>query len=429
MKNLILFICLLIPTLIGCKNSKSNPHESTGSFELKATKMENNTDSSLYFYMFPIDGKNPRSVIYPSIKGLPDSLGYIKKYYFSLDAVQAFYQAFKAGIINKNDCINYLRNHIKDTIKCTPDYIKTFIVFITGISKKGIKYCIIDSDNNLDLSDDHPFMLSENHYGNETHKVIFEKFFNGKIQSDSTWISLSEKKKTDLLMMRFSEKVMTTFTYDSVRYKLLAYPENGIGVNYSDDVIFELSDTIQSTKQVFGSEQYGKLKNLYFQVSCNSDGRTIFLKPDSEALAKGSTQINMPAIPFKTLTLTGDSISFPKTYRGKYILLDFWSTSCPHCIDDIRNTYRNLYKQYAGDKFEIVGIADDPKSKVERFVSQNMITWTMIPAPGSSIQGLYRVYGYPALYLINPDGIIIAKGKDLTKDKISSVIEKYLSLK
>jgi len=239
----------------------------------------------------------------------------------------------------------------------------------------------------------------------------------------------TKKDIRKILMMRFCEQTLATFTFDTLQYKLLVYPENGIGVNYTDEVSFELSDTVQNTKQVFGNDQYAKLKNLYYKVTCNADGRTIYLKLDTNALVKGSTQVNMPAIPFKTVTLKGDSIVFPKTYKGKYVLLDFWSTSCPHCIDDICNTYRNLYNKYAGDKFEIVGIADDPKIKVEKFVSQNMIKWTMIPAPKSSIQEQYKIDSYPALYLIDPNGLIIAKGKELSKEKIYEVFEKYLGNK
>jgi len=422
-------IGLLLPVIIACTHLKPNPPELPKKFELKATKMKNVVDSSYHMFMFSFDGRNPRSVIYPKIKGIPDSLRNIRKYEFCLDDVQAVFQAYKAGLINKNDCVNYLRKHVQDTIQCTPSYVKTFLIFVTGISKKGTKYYLIDSNNNFDLSDDQPLVLSEKNLGIISHKVLFERFINGKIQSDSTWIALREIKKTDFLKMRFCEQTLTNFIFDTVPYKLLVYPEYGIGVNYNDEVSFELSDTVQNTKQVFGNDQYAKLKNLYYKVTCNADGRTIYLKLDTNALVKGSTQVNMPAIPFKTVTLKGDSIVFPKTYKGKYVLLDFWSTSCPHCIDDIRNTYKNLYNKYAGDKFEIVGIADDPKIKVEKFVSQNMIKWTMIPAPKSSIQEQYKIDSYPALYLIDPNGIIIAKGKELSKDKIYEVFEKYLGNK
>jgi peroxiredoxin len=427
MKNLnCLFASLLIPTIIGCTHSNPKPPELPKSFELTATKMENSTDSSFHIYMTTFNENGPRSVLYPKFKGIPDSLSKIKKYILCLDDVQAVFQAYKAGLINKNDCVSYLRNRATDTIQCTGNYVKTFIMFVTGFSKKREKYYVFDYNNNYNLSDDPLFILKGKNLDNQIHKVIFERYINGTITLDSTWIGLSEINKTDWLGIKFYEQTVSTFTFDSVRYKLLAYPTYETGVNYGNEVIFELSDTLQKAIQVFGHDQYAKLKNLYYQVTCNTDGRTISLKLDPNALEKGSTQVNMPAVPFKAVTLKGDTIMFPKDFKGIYVLLDFWSTSCPHCIDDIRNSYRNLYKKYAGDKFEIVGIADDPKSKIEKFISQNMITWTMIPAPKSFIQGLYRIDSYPALYLIGPDGVIKAKGKELVKEKINAVIEKYL---
>jgi peroxiredoxin len=415
--------------IIGCTHSKSKPPELPKSFELTATKMENNTDSSFHIYMTTFNENSPRSVLYPKFKGIPDSLSRIRKYILCLDDVQAVFQAYKAGLINKNDCVAFLRNRTNDTIQSTANYVKTFIMFVTGFSKKGEKYYVLDSNNNYNLSDDPLFILKGKNTDNQPHKIIFERYINGTIKLDSTWIGLFEINKTDFLGIKFYEQTVSTFTFDSVWYKLLAYPTYETGVNYGNEVMFELSDTLQKVKQVFGHDQYAKLKNLYYQVSCNTDGRTFSLKLDPNALEKGSTQVNMPAVPFKAVTLKGDTIMFPKDYKGKYVLLDFWSTSCPHCIEDIRNCYRNLYKKYAGDKFEIVGIADDPKSKVEKFISQNMITWTMIPAPKSFIQGLYRIDSYPALYLIGPDGFIIAKGKELVKEKINTVLEKYLGTK
>ncbi|MCJ7448518.1 MAG: TlpA family protein disulfide reductase [Bacteroidales bacterium] len=434
MKNLnCLIVCLLISIVLGCIHPKINPPELPKYFEVEANKMESKIDSSFHLLIGPFTGNNPRAVLYPKPEGIPDSLSNIKKYLLPVDYVQAVFQAYKAGLINKNDCLNFLRKDVNDTVLCSADKVKTFVIIVTGISKKGHKYYLFDSNNNYDLSDEPLFIMTEKIPLNQPHKVLFEKFVNGKIQPDSTWIAFYGYKKTDVLLMRFCERVMTSFDFDSVQYNLVAYPTYGTGIKYADDVIddivFEISDSIHDKKQVFGYNQYAHLSDLYYQVSCSDDGRIITFNLDTNALEKGSTQINMPAIPFKAVTLKGDTVMFPKDFKGKYILLDFWSTSCPPCINDIRNCYRDLYKKYNGDKFEILGIADDPKNKVERFVSQNMIKWPMIPAPNSPIQESYRITGYPALYLIDPDGIIISKGQELRKEKIYDVIEKYLSQK
>ena len=423
-----LLTCLLVSIVIGCTQSKPNPPEFPKSFEVSASKMANIPDSSFRLILGPFSD-NPRAAIYPELKGIPDSLYNIKKYFYPLDDVQAIFQAYKAGLIGKDIVSNSLRRSIDDTILCTPDYVKTFVVIVAGISKKGQKYYLFDSNNNYDLSDEPLYIMTQRIAPNQSHKLLFEKFVNGKIESDSTWISLYRYNKTDALWMEFCEQTSTSFTFDSIQYNMIAYPEYRRGIIYTDNVIFELSDSIHNKKQVFKYNQYAHLSDLYYLVSCSADGRIISFNLDTNALEKGSTQLNMPPIPFKAATLKGDTVFFPKDFKGKYVLLDFWSTSCPPCIEDIRNIYIDLYKKFGGEKFEIIGISDDPKNKVERFVTQNMITWTMIPAPKSYIQKLYRNSAYPALFLIDPDGIIISTGQDISHERIYAVLEKLLEMK
>jgi len=427
-KTSCIIVCLLLLLVFGCIRSKTISPELPEYFEVSAVKMANSPDSSFRLIIGPL-GNDPRAAIYPKIEGIPDSLRNIKKYFFPVDDVQAIFQAYKAGLIEKDIVMNSLRKNISDTILCTPDYVKTFVVIVTGVTKKGQKFYMVDSDNNYDLSDEPLFKMTDKVPPDQPHKVIFEKFNNGEIESDSTWIAFYGYKNADALWFKFCEETAASFTFDSIRYNIIACPANGTGAKYTDNGIFEISDSIHDIKQVFDYNQYAHLSDLYYQVSCGNDGRIISFRLDTNALEKGSTQVNMPAIPFKAITVRGDSVRFPIDYRGKYVLLDFWSTSCPHCIDDIRNVYKDLYRKYAGDKFEIIGIADDPKSKVDRFISQNLIAWTMIPAPKSYIQELYKIDAYPALYFINPEGRIISKGQELRKEKIYTVFEEYLGRK
>jgi peroxiredoxin len=279
------------------------------------------------------------------------------------------------------------------------------------------------------LSDEPLYNINNKILDYQPHKIIFEKFVNGKIQSDSTWIAFYCMNKPDDILMRFCERLVTSFDFDSIKYNLVAYTKYGTRINYTDETIFEISDSAHKNMQIFENNQYSHLSDFYFQTNSSADGRTISFKIDTNALKKGSTQVNMPAIPFRAVTIKGDTVKFPGDFKGKYVLLDFWSTSCPHCIVDIRNCYRDLYKKYSGDRFEIIGIADDPKIKVEKFVSQNMIKWPMIPAKDSPLLESYRIIGYPVLFLTDPDGIIISKGQELSKERINATIEKYISQK
>jgi thiol-disulfide isomerase/thioredoxin len=427
MKNKIILLTLLIAFLItGCTQNKIKTPALPDSIELIAYKTRDTVNRSFHFCIPSYKADNHHNYLFPGIKGVPDTLRDVNIYFGCLDPTQAFYQAYKAGFIENEDFIQNFRGEINDTIHCAPGYAKIFIAIATGISKKGTKYCLVDANNNYDFSDEKVYTTDEKISTDQPHKVIFERVFDNKIKTDSTWIAFYEDRVYDILDLQSCERTFASFTFDSVQYDLTIRPSRGLSVKYEKAVIFRLEDKLHKEVQVFGENQYARLNDSYYQVSCSDDGRTVNMQKDTAAWKKGSTQLNMPALPFNAITLKGDSVRFPSDFKGKYVLLDFWSTGCPHCVQDIREHYISIYKKYGGEKFEIVGIADNTPSETESFVKKNMIPWTMIPAKKSLIQDIYRIEGYPFLYLINPDGVIVSKGADLRKEKINTVLEKYL---
>lgn len=65
---------------------------------------------------------------------------------------------------------------------------------------------------------------------------------------------------------------------------------------------------------------------------------------------------------FQLKTTTGKTIEFnlennalqSKQLNGKVILLNFWATWCPPCIEEMP-TFNKLYEKYS-DKFELIGV-------------------------------------------------------------------------
>jgi hypothetical protein len=194
--------------MFGCSHKRTNPPELPKNFEIQATKIESTIDTSFHLLIGPLTSNNQRAALYPKVIGIPDSLNNIMKYFSPVDYVQAVFQAYKSGIISKNDCQNFLRKNINDTILCTANYVKTFVIIATGISKTGRKYYLFDSNNNQDLSDEPLYNINNKILDYQPHKIIFEKFVNGKIQSDSTWIAFYCMNKPDDILMRFCERLL-----------------------------------------------------------------------------------------------------------------------------------------------------------------------------------------------------------------------------
>ena len=102
------------------------------------------------------------------------------------------------------------------------------------------------------------------------------------------------------------------------------------------------------------------------------------------------------------------------SFRGTYVVLDFWGSWCPWCIKGIPEM-KKYYKKYSG-KFEIIGIdCNDPVEKWKAAVANYDMPWKHVYNPkGSRLAQQYGVQGYPTKIIIDPKGRIekIVIGED-----------------
>ncbi len=112
------------------------------------------------------------------------------------------------------------------------------------------------------------------------------------------------------------------------------------------------------------------------------------------------------------LTPNGDTIKL-SDYRGKYVLLDFWSSACGPCRADFK-WLRKTYSKYNPKGLEIFGVSGDiNKQNWVSAIEHDSIPWINI----SDLKGwkneaflMYDIKGIPDKFLINPDGVIVKDG-------------------
>lgn len=136
--------------------------------------------------------------------------------------------------------------------------------------------------------------------------------------------------------------------------------------------------------------------------------------------------IGAPAPLFSGLNTKGKITSL-KQFKGKYVLIDFWSSGCHWCRLETPNLLKT-YNAFKNKKFTILGVSSDYKEQEwKKAIAEDKSFWNQILLPKKDIRNVmdkYCIVGIPHIILINPQGIIIAK--ELRGDDIYHTVAKYI---
>ncbi len=96
--------------------------------------------------------------------------------------------------------------------------------------------------------------------------------------------------------------------------------------------------------------------------------------------------------------------------RGKYVVVNFFATWCVPCRTEHPELVRFAARHAArGDAAVIQVVYGDRASAVKSFIARNGGDWPVFNDPKGTIALDWGVRGLPESYLVDPDGVVVAK--------------------
>lgn len=136
------------------------------------------------------------------------------------------------------------------------------------------------------------------------------------------------------------------------------------------------------------------------------------------ALGAEASGFSLEDIQGKTLRLSD--------FSGKWVLVNFWATWCPPCLDEIPELV-NLHNAHKDRDLQVIGIAMDSgdRYRIAKFAKAHGMVYPVVMGDSRSQLQIGPVDVLPASYLYNPQGKLVnyQAGK-VTRASVEALIRK-----
>lgn len=149
-------------------------------------------------------------------------------------------------------------------------------------------------------------------------------------------------------------------------------------------------------------------------------------QPDDSYENEGKEWVGKPVPPISLPDTSGKVIGVA-SFKGKWLLMDFWASWCGPCREENPNVVA-AFKQYRNKNFAILGVSLDQKKEAWlKAIQKDGLTWTHISDLkywDSQAVKTYNLNAIPFNMLIDPDGKVVAV--NLTGEKLQATLGQYV---
>ena len=169
-----------------------------------------------------------------------------------------------------------------------------------------------------------------------------------------------------------------------------------------------------------------KMKSVRAKLDASLDGTSYVQQIESMIARMEKVQVGSEAPDFTLPDVDGNLVSL-SSFRGKYVLVDFWAAWCPDCRKENPNIV-SAWEKYKDKNFAVLGVSlDRNRDQWLAAIEKDKLTWTQVSDLkywSSEAAVLYCIRWIPMSFLIDPEGKIVAIG--LEGDELHNKLEELL---
>lgn len=219
---------------------------------------------------------------------------------------------------------------------------------------------------------------------------IREEYMQAQMGGDQAKMqSLSDEMES---IIENQKAYMKKFVFDNVANPVGAF----MGLNVVSVLEFNELDSLMNLLEAKQPE------HVYVQ-----DLKKMIEPIKAHQLALEAVKVGKTAPLFTLKTNDGKEVSLD-SFRGKYLLVDFWASWCQPCRLENPNVVK-AYKEFSSKGFEVLSVSvDRDENAWLEAIKADGLSWTQVRDTESTAAELYAIQSIPTTFLLDKEGVIIA---------------------